>query len=100
MQVFDTLSETINDLKEKGFTHDFALEYNDIIAEGGDRYTPSQFNVVGVHRFEGMSSSDDNEVLYAVETIDGAKGFILDAYGVYGGTHICPDLLKKLKEHY
>lgn len=46
-------------------------------------YTPQQFEVVEVYRFEGMSNPDDNSVIYAIKTDDGNKGTLVDAYGAY-----------------
>ena len=42
-----------------------------------------EIKVVYFFRFEGESDPSDNAILYAIETIDGEKGTIADAYGPY-----------------
>jgi hypothetical protein len=40
------------------------------------------------YRFEGISNPDDNEILYAIETDDGVKGTLVDAYGMYADSNV------------
>jgi hypothetical protein len=40
------------------------------------------------YRFEGMSDPEDSSVIYALESKDGHKGIIIDAYGAYSDEHI------------
>ena len=54
------------------------------------------FDVDETHRFEGMSSTDDNSVLYAISSKDGIKGLLVDAYGVYA-ENISEAMRKKLR---
>ena len=39
-------------------------------------------------RFEGESDPDDNAILYVIETTDGLKGTLIDAYGVYNDQRV------------
>ena len=39
-------------------------------------------------RFEGESDPDDNAILYVIETNDGTKGTLIDAYGVYNDAKV------------
>ena len=55
----------------------------------------AECNVVRYYRFEGMSDPDDNTILYVIETQEGEKGLLMDAYGVDSGA-ISPEMLKKL----
>jgi formylmethanofuran:tetrahydromethanopterin formyltransferase len=57
---------------------------------------PEEFKVVEQYRFEGMSSTDDNSILLAIETSDGRKGVIVDAYGTYSDS-LTPDMLERLR---
>ncbi len=52
--------------------------------------------VVEFYRFEGASNPDDNSILYAIETSDGLKGLLVDAYGAYSG-NIPRDIVNKLR---
>ena len=40
------------------------------------------------YRFEGESDPDDNAILYIIETNDGTKGTLVDAYGVYNDSRV------------
>ncbi|MDX5347441.1 MAG: phosphoribosylpyrophosphate synthetase [Hymenobacteraceae bacterium] len=96
----DTVTETLNDLKQRGYTLDFnlkptCLECPQLQLE----LHPEDFDIDEVHRFEGMSNPDDNAVLYAISSKDGKKGVLLDAYGTYGGT-VSPEMLAKLETDY
>ncbi len=84
MKNYDTLSEAINELKANGYTYDFNLKPECLeCASLKIEILPEDFQVDEVHRFEGMSSTDDNSVLYAISAKDGIRGLLVDAYGVY-----------------
>ncbi|MBP2833094.1 phosphoribosylpyrophosphate synthetase [Aquimarina sp. U1-2] len=96
MNAYDNLVEAINDLKSKGFTQDFNLQQDKIYCPVLKMYyRPKEFKVMEKHRFEGMSSVDDNSVLYAISTKSGVKGLLVDSYGVY--SEVSKELLDKLK---
>jgi len=57
---------------------------------------PEDFEIDEVHRFEGMSSTDDNSILYAITAKDGINGTLVDAYGVYA-ENISEEMRKKLR---
>ena len=59
-------------------------------------YVAEDFDVDETHRFEGMSSTDDNSVLYAISSKDGIKGLLVDAYGVYA-ENISEAMRRKLR---
>ena len=90
MYNYDTLSEALNDLVKRGFTLDFNLK------SVQKKFISKSFNVVEVYRFEGMSSTDDESVLYVIETSDGMKGTLVDAYGTYADS-VSVELIQKLK---
>jgi hypothetical protein len=45
-------------------------------------------HVVDFFRFEGESDPADNSILYAIETDDGKKGILSDAYGPYADINV------------
>jgi hypothetical protein len=47
------------------------------------KFNSNELKVVQIHRFEGISNPDDSSILYAIESQDGVKGLLVDAYGVY-----------------
>jgi hypothetical protein len=59
-------------------------------------YPAQELEVVAFYRFEGDSNPDDNSILYAIETADGHKGLLVDAYGAYSG-NIPREIVRKLR---
>lgn len=100
MKSYDTLSEAINGLRSEGYVNDFNLHPEWIECPPLNlKMKPQQFTVEQVHRFEGMSSTDDNSVLYAIAGESGVKGVLVDAYGAYAES-LSSDMVEKLKVHY
>ncbi len=84
MPKYSTLVDTLHDLKSRGYDFDFNIKDDCIHCAQLDRQlSPEEFEVVEVHRFEGMSNPDDNSVVYAIEGPDGLKGTLVNAYGIY-----------------
>jgi hypothetical protein len=48
-----------------------------------EKYLPEEVHIVDFFRFEGESDPADNSILYAIETNDGTKGTLIDAFGPY-----------------
>lgn len=96
MHAYDTLAEALTDLQTRGFAYDFNLLENCLECKSKQSlYNPEQFNVLETYRFEGMTNPEDNSVLYAIETEDGVRGTLVDAYGTYAEA-ISPELAAKL----
>lgn len=96
MKSYDTLLEALQDLKKRGFTHDFNIEQDKIYCANLKMYYhPKEFQVVEFYRFEGISDPDDNSIVYAVETSTGDKGVLVDAYGAYEA--LSQEMIEKLK---
>ncbi len=97
MYNYDTLSEAINDLQANGYTYDFNLKPECLhCASLNIEIHPEDFVVDQFFRFEGMSSTDDNSILYAISSSDGLKGLLVDAYGMYA-ENISETMRKKLR---
>jgi hypothetical protein len=53
-------------------------------ASGIERdYGPTDLRVRDHRRFEGVSDPGDTSVVYAIETVDGVRGTLVDGYNVY-----------------
>jgi hypothetical protein len=77
-----TLTSCTNHLLKEGFSENFLPKHSGIEAPTtGKLYVPSEVRVVNFYRFEGESDPADNAILYAIETNDGVKGLLVDAYG-------------------
>lgn len=94
---FDTLSEAINSLKQRGYDSDFNLhpEWIECVPMNL-KLDPAQFHVDEVHRFEGMTNPDDSSVLYAISTPQGVKGILVDAYGTYADS-LSSEMISRLQ---
>jgi len=78
------LAHCLNKVMEMGYTENFKAEDGKLVSlETSRRYDPEEISVANFYRFEGVSDPDDNSILYAIETPDGAKGTLVDAYGAY-----------------
>lgn len=82
-----TLSMAMNDAAEKGYKNEFKIENGSAVLDGSN-YTADQLTIVKHYRFEGDSNPDDMSVLYLLETNDGKKGIIVDAYGAYSAEEL------------
>lgn len=97
MKNYDTLSEAVNDLQQRGYSYNFNIVPHCIQCVAIDlELHPEDFEVDEVHRFEGMSSTDDNSILYAISSKKGVKGILIDAYGVYA-ENISEEMRRKLR---
>lgn len=84
MKVYSNVVEALGDLKLRGYSTDFNLKPDCLECPSMQlQLHPEEFEVHEVYRFEGASNPDDNSVLYAIESNQGLKGVLIDAYGVY-----------------
>jgi len=71
-------------LEQHGYTGQFRVEKDRLVdLTSGKKYISADVKAVNFYRFEGISDPDDMSILYAIETTDGAKGTLTDAYGNY-----------------
>lgn len=75
----------ITKLEADGFTDQFRVEKKLLrsTADPKKSYKPKEIKAVNFYRYEGNSDPDDMSIIYAIETIDGRKGTLMDAYGNY-----------------
>lgn len=79
-----SLSTCLNRMVLEGYTEDFKVTEEGLQGMNNHSvYQPTNLQVVNFFRFEGMSDPDDNAVLYVIETEDGTKGTLIDAFGIY-----------------
>ncbi len=97
MYSYETLSEALNDLAKRGYTHNFNIECDSIKCASLElKLNPDDFEITEFYRFEGDSNPDDQEIVYAIESKDGIKGTLVNAYGIYSD-EISGEMVKKLK---
>ena len=84
-----TLSACMNKLQADGFNSNFMIKENKLFVVDTDKtYLPEDVKIVNFYRFEGESDPSDSSILYAMETKDGLKGIIADAYGAYADKEV------------
>lgn len=97
MPAYDTVSQAVNGLKERGYTTDFNLQSNCIECEG-KKFNSKDFEITEFYRFEGNSDPADEAVVYAIESNTGLKGVLVNAFGVYSES-LSDEMIKKLSFH-
>ena len=99
MYSYDTVTEVINDLKARGFTHDFNLQVNALQCFNPDlNLEPEEFEIKETYRFEGTTNPSDEEIVYAIESTDGHKGVLVKGYGPSADA-VGAEMMKKLVDH-
>jgi hypothetical protein len=86
---YSSMTEVMEDLRSRGFTANFEFlnqTFRDL--ESGKTFTADKLTIVEHYRFEGASDPEDMSVVYAIESTDGTRGIIADAFGTYAN----PDL--------
>jgi hypothetical protein len=84
-----TLASCLNKLVLDGYEEDFKISDKGLLALHKDVcYKPEDVHIKNYFRFEGASDPADNSILYAIETSDGTKGTLTDAYGPYADAQL------------
>ena len=96
---YDTLVEAMNDYKEQGYHLDYQMTNEGMYCKDTGRiFQPDQITIRNFFRFEGMTDLDDMSILYIIESEDGEKGLLLDAYGPYSDERLGSFLKKANSE--
>ena len=84
-----TLASCLNKIVKDGYEENFKVIDKGIQSlETEKKYKPGNVHIVNFYRFEGASDPSDSAILYVIETSDGAKGSLTDAYGMYADPEI------------
>jgi len=79
-----TATEVIDMLRRRGYAADFSAQADGLRVSGSEHsLAPADIVIREFHRFEGESDPDDMSILYAIEAVDGTRGVLMDAFGVY-----------------
>ncbi len=83
MYTYDTVSQAVQGLKERGYSIDFNIEQDCIVCHQTPlKLKPEEFEIAEVHRYEGNSDPGDEAVVYAIESRHGQKGVLVNGFGV------------------
>ncbi|MBL1410299.1 phosphoribosylpyrophosphate synthetase [Sphingobacterium faecale] len=102
---YDTLSQAVNDLQRRGYTHDFLIpdekECIYCIANSLE-LSPEEFQIDEIYRFEGMTDPGDESIVFAIASKEHPiKGLVINSFGAdfgYRSSKLVEDLYKKSRE--
>ncbi|MBL7717811.1 MAG: hypothetical protein JNL72_03170 [Flavipsychrobacter sp.] len=85
----NTLTACVNKVVKDGYTDTFKVTKQGLYAPSKEKYfSPAEVHVLNFYRFEGESDPADNAIMYVIETDDGMKGTLIDAYGPYSDINV------------
>jgi hypothetical protein len=89
MPAMSTLTERTNKAIQNGYTDNLKVTKQGLYSTQKDKtYTPGEVKIIDFYRFEGQSDPADNAIMYIIETKDGVKGILIDAYGAYADENV------------
>jgi hypothetical protein len=97
MFAYDTVTEAVNGLRDRGFELDLNLEENCLVCHE-HKFKIEDFEIVEVYRFEGNTDPADEAVVYAIESADGLKGVLVNGYGI-SAEAVSAEMARKLEIH-
>lgn len=100
MYSYDTLSEAMADLQQRGYTGNLNLQ-NEVLkcSSTGLQLSPDDFHIDEFYRFEGDTDPGDEMVLYAISSEKNQyKGVLVNAFGMYAN-EVSDKLIEKLSTH-
>jgi hypothetical protein len=84
-----TLTDRVNKAIKDGYTDNFKVTRQGLFSGVKHKtYNPAEVKIVDFCRFEGESDPSDNEIMYVIETNDGDKGILIDAFGPYADEYV------------
>jgi hypothetical protein len=83
MYTYDTVTEAVKGLKQRGYTIDFNLEADRLLCPKTPlALKPADFEITEFYRFEGPSDPADEAAVYAIECKGGQKGVLITGFGI------------------
>lgn len=87
---FDTVTEAVNDLAERGYTTDFAIGEDDDCLTSKQtslQLSPDDFEIDEIYRFEGNTDPGDEMIVYAISSEKyKIKGVVVNGFGIYSSS--------------
>ncbi|HTD39644.1 MAG TPA: hypothetical protein VK671_03420 [Mucilaginibacter sp.] len=78
---YATITEAIEQLHKQGYTLDFNMKKEKLIADGKE-YVAIDFEIADLYRYEGASDPADESTVYALVSESGLKGLLVSGYGI------------------
>ena len=93
-----TLASCLTSLTKDGFVAQFKATSNGLTSLDTEKvFKPEEVKILHFYRFEGESDPADNAIVYGIETSDGEKGTLVDAFGPYSDSHVTK-FMKQVEE--
>lgn len=99
MRNYDTVSEAVNDLIQRGYTMDITTEADKdcpVCHRTSLKLPSDDFQIDEIHRFEGNTDPGDEMIVFAISSPKHhVKGIVVNAYGMYAeriSTSVVEDL--------
>lgn len=97
-QGMSTLTECMDLAESRGYHAEFGVSSKGLSVAGTETFFSSgQVHIHNFYRFEGNSNPDDMSILYLIETSDGSRGTLVDAYGAYSDSLI-NDFIREVED--
>ncbi|MBC8047216.1 MAG: phosphoribosylpyrophosphate synthetase [Fimbriimonadaceae bacterium] len=94
---YANLPEAINGLRKLGYTLDYATKDDCLeCTQNGETLSPDKFEIDKVYRFEADSDPENQSILYAISSVNGHKGLLVNSFGIYSDP-MSDALIAKLK---
>ena len=94
------ISQKMAELKKGGYLLKFRREATCLYCiELNQWITPDSFTVDEYYHFEDSLNTDEDRMLYAISSIEGQKGLLVDTCFVYED-NISPEMMQRLKWEY
>jgi len=94
----NTLTSLVNKVVKDGYTDSFKVTREGLLSQAKSKYyRPAEVKVINFYRFEGESDPADMSILYVIETADGLKGTLIDAFGPYADDNVS-NFMKEVEE--
>ncbi|WP_347158773.1 hypothetical protein [Pontibacter chitinilyticus] len=97
MYHFETVSQAVQDLQQRGYSIDFNLADNCLVCHT-EQLGADDFEITECYRFEGDSDPADEAIVYGIEAANGRKGVLVNGYGLYA-SGLTSDIAQKLRFH-
>ncbi len=80
----DSLINGIQKAETQGFNTQFRYFDNKLIDWNTNKaYEAKEITIIWEERYEGNSNPSDSSMIFAIECIDGNKGYICSNFGIY-----------------
>ena len=94
MYTYDTVSEAVSGLQQRGFTLDFDARFDCLVCKD-HKLRPDEFEIAEIYRFEGNTDPADEAIVYGIESKHGLKGILVNGYGA-SSDELSNEMVKKL----